>query len=67
MLEEAYPESDIVTRFYITPTAAATSNVRIWSELNSKEGMLGALERMLVRGYLRKVYLQEIGIGAAVA
>jgi hypothetical protein len=65
VLEEAYPESDIVTRFYITPTSPTQSNVRIWSELKSKNGIIGALERRLVRGFLRKVYAQELRLIAA--
>ena len=65
VLEEAYPASDIITRFYVTPMSPMRSNVRIWSELNSKSGLAGALERKLVGGYLRKVYRQELQLIAS--
>ena len=62
VLEEAYPESNIVTRFYVTPLSDAQSTVRIWSEMQSKAGIAGWLERKLVRGFLQKVYRQELGL-----
>jgi len=62
VLEEAYPESNIVTRFYVTPLSDAQSTVRIWSEMQSKAGIVGRLERKLVRGFLQKVYRQELGL-----
>lgn len=67
VLEEAYPESDIVTRFYVAPVAERTSRVRIWSELSSKSGMIGWLERKLVSAFLRKVYRQELQLIESVA
>lgn len=60
VLEEVYPEAGIVTRFYVTPVSASQSKVRIWSQLNSKRGIAGWLERKLITGYLRKVYKQEL-------
>lgn len=67
VLEESYPASSIVTRFYITPLPDARCSVRIWSELNSKGGWAGWLERKLVRSYLVKVYREELALIAAVA
>jgi hypothetical protein len=65
VLEEAYPASDIVTRFCITPLADSQSRLRIWSELSSKRGVLGWFERKLIT-FLKKVYLQEIALVARV-
>jgi hypothetical protein len=67
VLEEAYPESDIVTRFYISPASNTQCKVRIWSQLKSKGGPLGWLERKMVRGFLQKVYRQELAMIARVA
>ncbi|HEX6064803.1 MAG TPA: SRPBCC family protein [Longimicrobiales bacterium] len=67
VLEEAYPESNIVTRFYVAPVAERSSRVRIWSELSSKSGMIGWLERKLVTSFLRKVYRQELQLIESVA
>jgi hypothetical protein len=67
VLEEAYPEADIVTRFYISPVSRAQCNVRIWSQMKSKDGALGWLERKMVRAFLQKVYRQELALIERVA
>ncbi|HEY0305403.1 MAG TPA: SRPBCC family protein [Longimicrobiales bacterium] len=67
VLEEAYPASDIVTRFYITPVSGSECRVRIWSEMTSKGGLLGWLERKLVRGFLERVYREELRLIEAAA
>lgn len=67
VLEEAYPDSDIVTRFYITPVSASECRVRIWSEMTGKGGPLGWVERKLVRGFLEKVYREELRLIEAAA
>jgi len=67
VLEERYPTADIVTRFYITPLPDARCTVRIWSELNSKGGWAGWVERRLVRRYLAKLYREELTLIEKVA
>ena len=67
VLEEAYPASDIVTRFYIAQVSERATRVRIWSQLSSKGGVPGWLERKLMTSFLRKVYRQELQLIEAVA
>ena len=62
VLEEAYPDSNIVTRFYVAPISDISSSVRIWSELSSGSGLGGWLERKLITPFLLKVYRQELAL-----
>ncbi len=62
VLEEAYPESRIITRFHVTALSDSQCRVRIWSELNSKAGIAGWLERKIVGAFLQKVYRQELAL-----
>ena len=68
VLEEAYPEAGIVTRFYLTPISDTQCKVRIWSEITSAGGLKGWIERKLSRSFLKGVYRQELAlIDSAVA
>ena len=50
----------IVTTFTVTPARDGGSQVEFATDIPSRGGPLGALERWFVRRYLRRVYAEEL-------
>jgi uncharacterized protein YndB with AHSA1/START domain len=50
----------IVTTFTVTPARDGGSQVEFATDIPSRGGPLGALERWVVRRYLRRVYAEEL-------
>jgi hypothetical protein len=67
VLEEAYPDDNGVTRFYVTPISDTECNVKLWSELESADGLKGWIERKMAVPFLTKVYTQELKLIEEVA
>jgi hypothetical protein len=57
---ESYPETGIVTTFVVEPAGERTSSVTISTDIPKRSGIQGLLERLLMPGYLRKVYAAEL-------
>jgi hypothetical protein len=60
VLVETYPKTGVVTKFIVEPTSASTSRVTISTDMPSRGGIAGWLERMVTPRYLRKVYAEEL-------
>ncbi len=50
----------IVTTFTVSPARDGGSQVEFATDIPSRGGVLGALERWFVRRYLRRVYAEEL-------
>ena len=63
VLVESYPDTGAETTFTVWPTAHGHEcNVEIMSRFPQRGGVLGLLERSLVRATLRRVYAQELAL-----
>jgi hypothetical protein len=60
VLQEADPESGLITRFLVEPQAGGGSRVTISTEWPRRPGLSGALEGALAVSYLRRVYGEEL-------
>lgn len=67
VLVETYPHSGVVTTFTVDTESAATSRVTISTDMPSRGGIAGWIERMLTPAYLRKVYAEELALIDSVA
>jgi hypothetical protein len=67
VLVETVVEQNIVTTFRVEPTGASASNVTISTVLPTRRGLVGALERVLVRALLAPVYRDELALLSRVA
>lgn len=68
VLRETDVSTGVSTSFVIDPLeAGARVRVSIVTELQSRSGPLGALERFLARSALRRVYVEELQLLAALA
>jgi hypothetical protein len=69
VLVESYPADDTVTTFAVEPVAGtalgARTRVSITTELPVRGGPLGALERLAVTLFLRRLYAAEFRLLAA--
>lgn len=62
VLVETVEDQDIVTTFRVDPTGPFSSNVTISTTVPTRPGMLGALERALVRRLLAPIYRDELAL-----
>lgn len=61
-LVETVDDENIVTTFRVDKNGSSTSTVTISSDLPTRTGLAGAIERVLVRSYLEKVYDAELAL-----
>ena len=60
VLVESYPDSGVVTRFTVVPAGAAAADVTIATELPTRRGVAGAIERALTTRLLQRIYRDEL-------
>ena len=60
VLVETYPETDTVTTFTVEPQGAGACTVTFDTELRTRDGLAGAIERWFTTAYLRRVYAAEL-------
>ena len=60
LVETDLGDRGIVTTFTVAPAGEGRSEVEFATDLPSRGGLLGVLERMFVRRYLRRVYAEEL-------
>jgi hypothetical protein len=66
-LVETEFDTGLVTTFDVEPLDAGRTRVTITTDMNTRGGLLGRLERSLITGLLRPVYRRELGLLGAVA
>jgi hypothetical protein len=68
VLVETYPEAGIHTTFTVAPVEGDhASDVTIITEMKSRGGLLGIIERTMTRSFFRKVFVKELALLDAVA
>ncbi len=68
VLVESYPDNGIVTTFKVTPAAdGGAADVTISSDVPTRAGLLGAVERAVAAALLRRVFRRELALLADVA
>ena len=60
LVETDLGDRGIVTTFTVSPAGEGASEVEFATDLPSRGGLAGRLERMFVRRYLRRVYAEEL-------
>jgi hypothetical protein len=60
MLVETYPETGAVTTFVVEPIGASTSRVTIATDMPTRGGLLGRIERAMMRSVLNRVFVAEL-------
>ena len=60
LVETDLGDRGIVTTFTVSPAGEGASEVEFATDLPSRGGLAGRLERMFVRRYLRRVYAEEM-------
>ena len=60
LVETDLGDRGIVTTFTVSPAGEGRSEVEFATDLPSRGGPLGVLERVFVRRYLRRVYTEEL-------
>jgi hypothetical protein len=60
MLVETIPESGIVTTFRVEANGPSESSVTISTEMPTRSGIAGALERAFIQWFLSRVYSAEL-------
>jgi hypothetical protein len=68
MLVETYPDAGIHTTFTVAPVEGDhASDVTIITEMKSRGGLLGVIERAVTRSFFRKVFTKELALLDTVA
>ena len=60
VIAETDLDTDLVTKFIVEPRGQAQSEVTIATTFQPRPGLKGWLERLVVPGYLRRVYRVEL-------
>ena len=60
VLVETDLDRDIVSTFTVTPVDKSRSRVSIATDMSTRDGILGWIERAVARSYLRRVYVAEL-------
>ena len=67
VLVETAPDGSVVTTFTVIPLEEGRSQTTFATDLKSREGFLGVLERFMGTKYLQRVYKKELAMLAALA
>lgn len=62
VLAETDLDSGLVTTFTVSPHDRSGSRVEIATDLMTRTGLLGAIERAFTRRFLQRVYREELGL-----
>jgi len=62
VLVEAEPDGSNATTFRVEPSGDAGTNLTISTELVSRSGLTGIIERALTSMMLRRIYRKELGL-----
>jgi polyketide cyclase/dehydrase/lipid transport protein len=62
VLVETDLDKGAVTSFVVEPIGAAKSRVTIKTDMPTRSGLLGAIERALIRRFLKRVYVAELAL-----
>jgi len=66
VLVERYTEpGPSQTTFTVVPSAGGGADVTFFSELESRDGLGGVIERFMSKMFLKKLYAEELGLLAA--
>jgi hypothetical protein len=60
VLVETYPDMGVVTSFVVEPLGASTSRVTIATDMPTRAGVLGRIERAVTRSFLKRAYAAEL-------
>jgi hypothetical protein len=67
VLVETAPDGSVVTTFTVIPLEGGQSQTTFTTDLKSREGFLGVLERFMSTKFLQRVYREELAMLAALA
>ena len=62
VLVETDLEKGAVTSFIVDPISAARSRVTIKTDMPTRSGLLGLVERAVIRRFLKRVYVAELAL-----
>ena len=60
VLVESVLDRDVVTTFTVEPLGATRCRATIATDMAVRSGLLGAIQRWMIRSYLRRVYAAEL-------
>jgi ribosome-associated toxin RatA of RatAB toxin-antitoxin module len=67
VLVETAPDESVITTFTVIPLEGGRSQVTFATDLKSRSGFLGVLERFMSTKFLQRVYREELAMLAALA
>jgi hypothetical protein len=67
VLVESYPEDDMATSFTVEPLGEAVCRATITTDMKTRGGPLGLIERWMATRFLRAVYERELSLLEKVA